>query len=1361
MRSIDWPRCSGLPSASAAHLNASEKIMEFLTPDLPRRVLSDVCRLVRERAASEAEIQAGMIGGREAADTAYQESQNSLDTQIKAEKEVAEASHAASNKQILAHFEAENGRVQGEYDAAQQQIAARFEGSRKSLERQMTEKRWEITALAEAARSGSNLQLKEITDGLDSRWQNLQDIHREAVELLKARGQWREFPQPQLDGLVLETDPSQRFTRALDLARSQYKAISGQFASRFFPRFFQGLWPLLIFLLIWGATVYPFALLFGWSNWRWAAASVATAFVVYIVIGKWIYKAVQRQGENGYLKLYRTLLEAGINRPAVLEIAKNQCQQQFGNILTRQDAEMKKAEEAYAAATAEIERRKEHDLKQVEAAFPPRLAEIAAARDRALPTVDEKLARRIRELDAHLAAETERLIADHARATKENEDRYRRQWDGMSQRWLSGMEAVRGTIGQMGSECRNLFPDWHSSDWSRWRPSAAIPDAFQFGAAKLELARIKDGVPADERLRPAQSEFDVPMLLPFPQQSLMLWKANGPGLAKSVDSMQAVMLRMLASMPPGKVRFTIIDPVGLGENFSAFMHLADFDEQLVANRIWTDTPHIEQRLAEVTKHMENVIQVYLRNEFATIRDYNASAGELAEPYRVLVVANFPVNFSESAALRLKSIISSGARCGVFVLLSVDTKLPVTRHISLADFESESLVLRWDQSQFVWEHPDYGPLPVALESPPDAEQFREIVRTVGKEAKLSGRVEVPFSCIVPTADSWWSCDSSGGIDVPLGRAGALKLQYLKLGRGTSQHVLISGKTGSGKSTLMHVLITALGLQYSPDEVELYLVDFKKGVEFKTYAQNALPHARVIAIESEREFGLSVLQRLDGELRTRGDLFRNQGVQDIKGYRTEQPQARMPRILLIIDEFQELFVEDDRISQEAALLLDRLVRQGRAFGIHVLLGSQTLGGAYSLARSTIGQMAVRIALQCSESDAHLILSEDNTAARLLTRPGEAIYNDANGLYEGNHPFQVVWLPDSERDGFLQQIGKMTVSKHCASAGTIVFEGNVPANPSENSELRELLANGSPPDSGRVSRAWLGAAVAIKEPTTARFARQNGSNLLLVGHRDEAALGVLANCVISLAAANAPGDNSSGDGRPLNAASAGDQSAPAQSGQEQRAAAAAKFYVLDGIRADAPETGFWNRLSASLPCTTRIADPRGMADVLGDISAELALRQERSEEHHAPIYLIIYNLARFRELRRDEDFSFSSMESKTANPAKQFTSILREGPALGIHTLVWCDSYNNVSRFLDRQSLRDFELRVLFQMNAADSSNLMDTPDASRLGTNVAILYDETQGRMEKFRPYGMPSQEWLSWVNEQLSARLQNHSRSAAE
>ena len=77
-------------------------------------------------------------------------------------------------------------------------------------------------------------------------------------------------------------------------------------------------------------------------------------------------------------------------------------------------------------------------------------------------------------------------------------------------------------------------------------------------------------------------------------------------------------------------------------------------------------------------------------------------------------------------------------------------------------------------------------------------------------------------------------------------------------------------------MLHALITNGALRYSPDQLELYLIDFKKGVEFKVYAAMDLPHARVIAVESEREFGLSVLQRLDVELKDRGEIYRELGM-----------------------------------------------------------------------------------------------------------------------------------------------------------------------------------------------------------------------------------------------------------------------------------------------------------------------------------------------------------------------------------------------------------------------------------------------------------------------------------------------------
>ena len=296
--------------------------------------------------------------------------------------------------------------------------------------------------------------------------------------------------------------------------------------------------------------------------------------------------------------------------------------------------------------------------------------------------------------------------------------------------------------------------------------------------------------------------------------------------------------------------------------------------------------------------------------------------------------------------------------------------------------------------------------------------------------------------------------------------------------------IAGRTGSGKSTLMHALITNLALNYSPDEIDLYLIDFKKGVEFKVYATYELPHASVVAIESEREFGISVLERLDAELRLRADRFRDAGVQDVNGYRNAPGTPPLPRILLIVDEFQEFFSEEDKLAQEAAQWLDRLVRQGRAFGIHIILGSQSLGGAFTLARSTLGQMAVRIALQCSENDAHLILSENNIAPRMLSRPGEAIYNDANGAPEGNHFFQVVWLSEERREAHLKELLERLENTEAGPFAHARSSSKETPRPIWLATLFSRRGSRAPawPESPRSAQAWVGEAISIKDPTHA---------------------------------------------------------------------------------------------------------------------------------------------------------------------------------------------------------------------------------------------------------------------------------------
>jgi hypothetical protein len=195
---------------------------------------------------------------------------------------------------------------------------------------------------------------------------------------------------------------------------------------------------------------------------------------------------------------------------------------------------------------------------------------------------------------------------------------------------------------------------------------------IRFGELRVDIRQIVEQPPKTLTLPPT---FAVPAALSLPRHASLVVHFDRAGRDKAIQTIQTVMVRLLTNLPAGRARFTLIDPVGLGQNFAGFMHLADHDEALVGGRIWTESEHIDQRLADLTEHMETVIQKYLRNEYQTIDEYNAQAGELAEPYRYLVVADFPHNFSAEAVRRMNSIASTGARCGVYLLVMRDLREP--------------------------------------------------------------------------------------------------------------------------------------------------------------------------------------------------------------------------------------------------------------------------------------------------------------------------------------------------------------------------------------------------------------------------------------------------------------------------------------------------------------------------------------------------------------------------------------------------------------------------------------------------------------------------------------------------------------
>ncbi len=149
-----------------------------------------------------------------------------------------------------------------------------------------------------------------------------------------------------------------------------------------------------------------------------------------------------------------------------------------------------------------------------------------------------------------------------------------------------------------------------------------------------------------------------------------------------------------------------------------------------------------------------------------------------------------------------------------------------------------------------------------------------------------------------------------------------------------HLLVAGATGSGKSVCVNAIITCLLLQNTPDDLRFVMVDPKR-VELTSY--NGIPHlAASVVTEMERVIG--ALQWALREMDHRYQLFASAGTRHIAAYNKKalrEGQARLPYIVIIIDELADLMLT---APEDAERALARLAQMARATGIHLILATQ---------------------------------------------------------------------------------------------------------------------------------------------------------------------------------------------------------------------------------------------------------------------------------------------------------------------------------------------------------------------------------------------------------------------------------------
>lgn len=187
-------------------------------------------------------------------------------------------------------------------------------------------------------------------------------------------------------------------------------------------------------------------------------------------------------------------------------------------------------------------------------------------------------------------------------------------------------------------------------------------------------------------------------------------------------------------------------------------------------------------------------------------------------------------------------------------------------------------------------------------------------------------------------------------------------------GDGPHGVMSGTTGSGKSTLVRTVIESLMLSHPPEELQFVLADLKGGSAVKPFA--GVPHVSRIITDLEEDQALMerFLDALWGEIARRKAICDSAGVDDAKEYNSVrarmrargQDMAPLPMLVVVIDEFYEWF----RIMPTAVDVLDSIGRQGRAYWIHLMMASQTIE---SRAEKLMENMGYRLVLKARTAGA----------------------------------------------------------------------------------------------------------------------------------------------------------------------------------------------------------------------------------------------------------------------------------------------------------------------------------------------------------------------------------------------------------
>ncbi|MGL6096860.1 MAG: hypothetical protein ACRC7O_13820, partial [Fimbriiglobus sp.] len=574
--------------------------------DRERYALQKLQQLVRERAAAESALAEAFRAAAEDADKDVQKTRKVIAAARKKATDDAAAENAAFAGEIADRYAAALQAAEKKRFDLRKRTVDQYSAGLEKTRSDYSDKLWTLDSVLEATEKETTDKHADFQRKAEAGRKRGEDAWgRAAPTLAKVR-----LPRESLTYPEDQLPPPDAGDPAGNLPKivADADAAAGFLADSTLPRL-TGVNGLGLFVLAsagLGAAV-------GFGLMKMPASVVVTVAGAVLGVVLWVVAGVLAKAQVKNRGIALGVRQAHLTRAArlVVEHAEATLAREKAENARKHEAARADADGKFLPRIATYEKQLHATLEKIDAEHAKTAATNVSNRD-ADATAEhtrfaELTAATTARFDAELAAAEDRFAGKMATATAARDAAFQTT----SEAWFAGLADVTGIVGDLTAFAAARYPAWATVLENTFQFPADAPSGVRLGDYLVDLYALPDGMPFDPRLNPPEPlHRPVPALLPFPEKCSVLLKTRGEGRPAAVTARQAMMLRFLTGLPAGKVRFTIIDPVGLGENFAAFMHLADYDEKLVTARIWTEPSQIEQRLTDLTEHMENVIQKY-------------------------------------------------------------------------------------------------------------------------------------------------------------------------------------------------------------------------------------------------------------------------------------------------------------------------------------------------------------------------------------------------------------------------------------------------------------------------------------------------------------------------------------------------------------------------------------------------------------------------------------------------------------------------------------------------------------------------------------------------------------------------------